>query len=199
MLNFNFIPKITIRYKQCLNETCHCGLYINQENSHYAYIDFCDNDESLVYENKLELRYYNSKSLVNTRVNCMDYISIDKIDDEEWLNVASNTDGIFKCGRSFNDETQSSSYLIRINDLVNLRYDIDFDDESKWKKLIRKIAIKINDEVENGSSNYGGLCGNFGNSTCDNYLDNENKCETNENVLYNYWKLGFFFTERRRI
>jgi hypothetical protein len=176
-----------------LNETCHCGLYINQENSHYAYIDFCDNDESLAYENKLELRYYNSKTLVNTRVNCMNNISKDNIDDKEWLNVASNTNGIFKCGRivtdsSFNDETESSSYLISINDLVNLRYDIDFDEESKLKKLIRKIAIKINDKIENGSSNFGGLCGNFANSTCDNYLDNENKCEDDENVLYNYWK-----------
>ena len=175
-----------------MNETCHCGLYINQENSHYAYIDFCDNDESSAYENKLELKYYNSKTNLNTRVNCMNYISIEK---SEWLNVASNINDTFKCARilkdeSFNDKmTESSSYLIRINDLINVRYDIDFDAQSKWKKLLRKITINVTDENESESnSNFGGLCGNIGDSACFSNGDDENKCEDDESLLYDYWK-----------
>jgi hypothetical protein len=180
------MKKITTRYKQCSSEMCHCGLYISQEKTHYAYIDFCDNDESLVYENKLELRYYNSKTHLNTRVNCMNYLGVEN-NGSEWLNVASNINDTFKCARFDNEMT--SSYLIRINDLMNVRYDIDFDAESKWKKLLRRIAIDIIDENESDSSfdgSFGGLCGNIGHHACDD--EDKFEKEDDESLLYSYWK-----------
>ena len=177
---------------------CHCGLFINRRNSHYAYIDFCnaDNEESLFYENNFELRYYNSETKINSRVNCVNYIKIDNITqiENEWLNVSSNIDDdTFKCARISNNEISksSSSYLIRINDSISVRYDIDFDPkESKGKIVLKKISIKINENIENNNNdNFGGLCGNFAsNALCANYAEDANKCENNANVLYDYWQ-----------
>ena len=197
---FNFKLKITTRYKQCLNEECHCGLFINQENSHFAYIDFCDIDdkEISVYEDKFELRYFNSESQINARVNCMNFIRLDANLDEtqiEWSNIPSNTnDDMFKCARILNDDTEllSSSFLVRINDLVSVRYDIDFDG---GERVLSKIAVKLNEDEDgnrngNDQNNFGGLCGNFAknSSFCENFVDDANKCENNASALYDYWK-----------
>jgi hypothetical protein len=193
--NFFFIEKISTRYKQCLDETtCHCGLYINQEKLHNVYIDFCDKnakeeEESLFYENNFELRYYKSDTKLNARVNCMNDISIGNIDEieNEWLNVSSNIDNhMFKCARILNDVTPSSSFLIRINALVNVRFDIGF---VSGKRVLGEIGVQINNEkAKNENSNFGGLCGNFEENTCDNYLEDADTCENNANVLYGYWK-----------
>ena len=75
----------------------------------------------------------------------MNIIRIENLDEIEieWSNIPSNTDDddTFKCARILlNDETEfSSSYLIRINDLVSVRYDIDL-------RVLRKLAVRINDD-----------------------------------------------------
>jgi hypothetical protein len=150
-------------------------------NSQYAYLDFCSQNELL--QSSLSLKYFESKTKMKTDLDCS-YLMKDVNDQSEWAKVKSNINE-FKCVRL----TKScGNYLLRTTKKTNniqVKLNVNCDMNNDERRFLSQIEIT---PLFNNSSEHkvDGLCGRLNEDGCTNYV-NQN-CETDSNKLFNYWK-----------